>query len=143
MTPRIASFHAADYLDNEETIGEFLTASLEDPNPEVFLMALRDVAKARGIAKVAKTSGLGRESLYKALAPGSKPRFETIVKVLRGLGVDLQAHAAHPAELDAADPAPLPKEPSAGRKGRPASGKRKENRADEARQEGPERAKVD
>ena len=82
-------FEAADYLDNEETIAEYLTAALEDENPDVFLAALRDVAKARGMSAVAQSTGLGRESLYKALAPGAKPRYDTILRVLHGLGVKL------------------------------------------------------
>lgn len=86
---KFAKFDAADYLDNEETIAEYLTAALEDENPDVFLAAIADVAKARGMAAIAKSTGLGRESLYKALAPGAKPRYETIVKVLHGLGVKL------------------------------------------------------
>ena len=94
MTTKIAPFEASDYLDNEETIAEFLTASMEDPNPDVFLMALRDVAKARGMTYLAKATGLGRESLYKALAPGSKPRYETILKVMHGLGISLHAQIA-------------------------------------------------
>jgi probable addiction module antidote protein len=84
---KLTKFDAADYLDNEETIAEFLTAALEDENPDVFLAAISNVAKARGMAAIAKETGLGRESLYKALAPGAKPRYDTILKVLHGLGV--------------------------------------------------------
>ncbi|HMT06688.1 MAG TPA: putative addiction module antidote protein [Pyrinomonadaceae bacterium] len=84
---KLTKFDAADYLDNEETIAEFLTAALEDENPDVFLAAISSVAKAHGMAAIAKETGLGRESLYKALAPGAKPRYETIMKVLNGLGV--------------------------------------------------------
>jgi probable addiction module antidote protein len=62
-------------------------SSAEDENPDVLLRALAEVAKARGMAQVARDAGLGRESLYKALAPGSHPRFETINAVLRALGV--------------------------------------------------------
>jgi probable addiction module antidote protein len=51
------------------------------------LSALSDVAKARGMATVAKAAGLGRESLHKALAPGSHPRHETVSAVMRALGV--------------------------------------------------------
>ncbi len=87
----LAKFDAADYLDNEEVIAEYLTAALDDPNPEVFLAAVADVAKARGMAQLAKDTGLGRESLYKALAPGAKPRYDTILKLLHGLGVKLHA----------------------------------------------------
>lgn len=82
-----APFDTATYLDNDEVIAEYLTAAAEDPNPDVFLAALGDVAKARGMAQIAKAAGLGRESLYKALTPGAQPRYETINAVLHALGV--------------------------------------------------------
>lgn len=82
-------FDAADYLDSEEMIAEYLSAAMDDENPDVFLSAVSDVAKARGMTAIANSTGLGRESLYKALTPGAKPRYETIVKVLHGLGVKL------------------------------------------------------
>jgi len=85
----LKQFDAADYLDSEEMIAEYLSAALEDENPDVFLAAVSDVAKARGMTAIANSTGLGRESLYKALTPGAKPRYETIVKVLHGLGVRL------------------------------------------------------
>ena len=84
---KFAPFSAADYLDDEKVIAEYLAAAMEDPNPDVFLLAVSNVAKARGIAKIAKDSGLGRESLYKALAPGAKPRYETVRKLVDALGV--------------------------------------------------------
>jgi probable addiction module antidote protein len=83
------AFDAAQYLDNDEVIAEYLSAAAEDPNPDVFVAALGEVAKARGMAQIAKDSGLGRESLYKALSAGAHPRFETINSVLRALGVKL------------------------------------------------------
>ena len=89
----IAPFDASDYLDNEEVVAEYLAAALDDPNPNVFLRAVADVAKARGISKVAKDAGLGRESLYKALAPGAKIRYETVRKLLESLGVRLTVTA--------------------------------------------------
>ncbi len=82
-----APFEIADYLDNEEVIAEYLSAAAQDKDSDVLLKALSDVAKARGMAQVAKDAGLGRESLYKALRHGSKPRFETIAAVLRALNV--------------------------------------------------------
>lgn len=88
---KIARFDAAEFLDSEEAIAEYLSAALEDPNPDVFLAAVADVAKARGMSQLAKDSGLGRESLYKALAPGAQPRYGTIVKLLGAMGVSLQA----------------------------------------------------
>lgn len=87
---KLKAFDAADYLDNEIVIAEYLNAALEDENPDVFLVAISDVAKARGMSKLAKDAGLGRESLYKALSPGAKPRYDTIIKLLRALGVDLR-----------------------------------------------------
>ena len=90
-----AAFDAADYLDNEKVIAEYLSAALEDENPNVFLAAVRDVAKVRGMAQLAKDTGLGRESLYKALAPGAKPRYDTVLKLLRALGVELHAVPVH------------------------------------------------
>ena len=77
----------ATYLDSDEVIAEYLSAAAEDPNPEVFVAALGDVAKARGMAQIAKDAGLGRESLYKTLSAGAHPRFETINSVLHALGV--------------------------------------------------------
>jgi probable addiction module antidote protein len=91
---RFTPFDAADYLDNEETIAEYLTAALEDDDPELLLTAIKDVARARGMTKLAKDTGLGRESLYKALAPGAKPRYDTVMKVIRALGVRLRAEPA-------------------------------------------------
>jgi len=81
------AFDAAAYLDNDIVIAEYLSAAAEDPNPQVFLAALGDVAKARGMAQIAKSAGLGRESLYKTLSEGARPRFETINSVLHALGV--------------------------------------------------------
>ena len=85
-----STFDAAEYLDNEKVIAAYLSSAAEDENPDVLLKALSDVAKARGMAQVAKDSGLGRESLYKALAPGAKPRFETIAAVMRALKVKIE-----------------------------------------------------
>jgi probable addiction module antidote protein len=84
-------FDSADYLADEETIAEYLSAALEDPNPDMLLVAVKNVARARGISQLARDTGLGRESLYKALAPGAKPRYDTVLKVLRALGVKLHA----------------------------------------------------
>ena len=85
-----STFNVADYLDNETVIAEYLSSAMQDENSDVLLKALGDVAKARGMAQVAKDSGLGRESLYKALAPGAKPRFETIAAVMKALKVKLE-----------------------------------------------------
>ena len=85
----LAPFDASDYLDNEETIAEYLSIALQDPDQDAFLTAVRDVAKARGIANVAARAGLGRESLYKTLRSGAKPRLETVRRLLAALDVKL------------------------------------------------------
>ena len=92
---KLTTFDAADFLDNEELISEYLSVALEDPDPDMFLMAVRNVARAKGMSQLAKDSGLGRESLYKALAPGAKPRYETVLKLISALGVKLHAVPAH------------------------------------------------
>ena len=85
---------AADYLDSDVTMAEYLNAALEDENPDVFLQGVVDVAKARGMTELARTTGLGRESLYKALTPGAKPRYDTVLKLLRALDIELHASAS-------------------------------------------------
>lgn len=94
MKETVREFDAARYLDNEEVITEYLNAALEDGNPDLLLATLGDIAKARGMTKVAKSTGLGRESLYKSLSAGSKPQYETVVKVINALGLKLHATAA-------------------------------------------------
>lgn len=92
----LAPFDASDYLDSEEVIAEYLTVALEDPDPDAFLMAVRDVARVRGIATIAANAGLGRESLYKTLKPGAQPRFDTVRRLLDALGVKLSVLPPHP-----------------------------------------------
>ena len=89
----LAPFDASDYLDSEEVIAEYLAVALEDPDPDAFLAAVSDVAKARGMTDVAAHAGLGRESLYKALRPGAQPRFDTVRRLLTALGVRLDVVA--------------------------------------------------
>jgi probable addiction module antidote protein len=88
---KLHAFDAARCLHGEEAIAEYMTAALEADDPDLLLLALADVARAKGMARVAKDAGLGRESLYKALTPGAKPRFDTIIKVARALGVKFTA----------------------------------------------------
>jgi probable addiction module antidote protein len=96
-----SKFDASDFLDNDEVIAEYLSVALESDDPELFIAALNDVAKARGIASIAAASGLGRESLYKSLRSGSKLRYETVKKVLAALGVRLSVETVR-APADAA-----------------------------------------
>lgn len=75
---KFATFDAVDYLVDDETISKYITAALEDSDPDVFLTAVRDVACGRGMAQLARDAGLGRESIHKALRPGAKPRYDTM-----------------------------------------------------------------
>ncbi|AGI31712.1 TPA: putative addiction module antidote protein [Mannheimia haemolytica] len=75
-------FDVAEFLTDEATIQAYLAEVLKEGDQDEFLEALNDVARARGMAELAKQTGLGRESLYKTLAKGSKPRFDTIQKIL-------------------------------------------------------------
>lgn len=72
---RFAPFDAAEYLDSEEAIAAYLNVAAQDPDPEMLLVAISNVARARGMSELAERTGFGRESLYKALRPGAKPSF--------------------------------------------------------------------
>lgn len=89
---KTTEFDAAAYLDSEEMVAEYLSLALASGDTDLLLAAIGDVARARGMARIAQETGLGRESLYKALAVGAKPRFDTVFKVLQALGVHMQAH---------------------------------------------------
>ena len=91
---RVSEFDPSAFLDDDEVVAEYLSAALEDDNPDVFLVAVGHVAKARGMSAIAERAGLGRESLYKAFAPGAKPRYDTVLKVLHSLGLKLTVSTA-------------------------------------------------
>jgi len=80
-------FDPADYLTDDDSIAVYLTEALASQNATHFQDALQVVARARGMTQIAESSGLGRESLYKALKPGAHPRFDTVQRVLTALGV--------------------------------------------------------
>lgn len=82
-------FDFAESLNSEEKISIYLQLVLEENNPAELAHALGVIAKARGMTQIAKDSGIGRESLYKALREGANPRFETISRVMNALGVQL------------------------------------------------------
>ena len=90
----VAPFDPAQYLSGEEEIAEFLNASIEMNDPEVLLNALSTVARARGMTQLAASAGLGRESLYKALAPGAHPRYDTVMRLIHALGIEFSFRVA-------------------------------------------------
>lgn len=93
--PASSPFDSTSDTSDRNNYAQYLTAALADPNPDMFLVAVRDMARARGMSQLARDAGLGRESLYKALTPGAKPRYDTILKIVNALGVQLTAMPAH------------------------------------------------
>ena len=93
MSEKVTNFDFSEYLKDEKTIAAYLSAIVEENDPKLLLAAIGDIAKARGMAKIASDSGLGRESLYKALNSEAKPRFDTIIRVLNSLGVEIGFNA--------------------------------------------------
>ena len=85
---------AADYLKTDRDIIAYLEAAFADGDSGVVAAALGDIARAKGMTKVARQAGLGRESLYKALSAEGNPEFETVLRVVRALGIKLHAVAA-------------------------------------------------
>lgn len=81
----------ADHLQTDEDMAAYLESALEEGDPALVAAALGDIARAKGMAQVARDAGLGRESLYKALSPAGNPEFATILKVVAALGLQLHA----------------------------------------------------
>jgi len=77
------------YLDSDEAIAAYLDAVLEEDDSAFLAAALGDVARAKGMTQIARETGLGRESLYKALSESGNPEFGTVLKVIRALGLKL------------------------------------------------------
>ena len=88
---KLTRFDMTEHLKEPEDAAVYLSQVLADGNDAELLRALGHFARARGMAAVARESGLGRESLYKALAPGAKPRYDTVRRVARAVGVRLSA----------------------------------------------------
>jgi probable addiction module antidote protein len=89
----VQPFDAAEFLDSNEAIAAYLDAAIREPDTDVFLRALANVVRAKGVAAIADRAGIGRESLYKTLAPGATPRYETIHKLLDALDVRINVAA--------------------------------------------------
>ncbi len=85
-----SKFDIADYLDSNEMIVEYLNEVLAEGNDSDIITAIGNIAKAIGMTKIAKETGLSRTSLYKALSEGAKPQFSTIMKVLKAVGGQLK-----------------------------------------------------
>ncbi|CAN2046175.1 putative addiction module antidote protein [Candidatus Magnetomoraceae bacterium gMMP-1] len=95
MATKTTPYNPFDYLESKEEINEYLNNAFMDDDPRVFIIALGYLAKKKGMAQVAKKTGLNRESLYKSLSGDGNPAFATIKKITKGLGIHLVAQPAH------------------------------------------------
>ncbi|NRR29519.1 putative addiction module antidote protein [Oxalobacteraceae bacterium] len=94
----LVEFDPAEYITSDEAAAAYLTEALDCNDAAMFAAAVGDVARARGMSEIAKSSGLAREGLYKALRPNSQPRMETITRVLGALGLRLVAEVIPPSQ---------------------------------------------
>jgi len=88
---KLLPWDPSEHLETEEDMAIYLEAALEEGEPNLIAAALGDIARARGMTQLARDTGLGRESLYKALSPNGNPEFSTIMKVVQALGLRLHA----------------------------------------------------
>jgi probable addiction module antidote protein len=92
---RTRPWDVAEHLETEEDMAAYLEAVLQEGDSTLVAAALGDIARAKGIAQIARDTGLGRASLYKALSPEGNPELATVLKVVRALGLQLHAAPAH------------------------------------------------
>lgn len=91
---KTTAWDPAAHLETEADMAAYLEAALEDGDPALFAAALGDIARAKGMTQLARDTGLGRESLYKALSASGNPEFATVMKVVAALGLKLHAAPA-------------------------------------------------
>ena len=102
MAKKSKPFDAAEYLETDEDIAAYLTEAFETENFDQLLRSIGVVAKARGMTQIAKETGLARESLYKALGGDARPQFDTIMRVLKALGLRISVEPDHGSDARAA-----------------------------------------
>lgn len=90
-TTKTRPWDIVESLDSDERIAAYLEAALEEGDPALVAAALGDIARAKGMSEISRQTGLGRESLYKALSAEGNPEFATVLKVIRALGLRLHA----------------------------------------------------
>ena len=93
-TPATRIWDPAEHLQSDDDMAAYLEAALEVGDAALFAAALGDIARAKGMSQLARETGLGRESLYKALSPSGNPEFSTILRVVGALGLQLHATRA-------------------------------------------------
>jgi|TARA_A100001015_G_C14531589_1_gene534345 probable addiction module antidote protein len=82
-----------DFLHSDEEIAEYINEAYHDENPRMFLIALGNVVRSKGVSKVAQETGLGRESLYKVFSGSASPKWDTLKKLLDNLGIEINMQA--------------------------------------------------
>lgn len=88
---KLTDFDMSEYLDSEEAIAEYISQVLEDGDQDELLRAVGYIAKAKGMTQISRETGLGRESLYKTFQEGAEPKFSTVMKVMKAIGLNLHA----------------------------------------------------
>lgn len=108
MEVTFTSWNPVDYINDAEDAAATLSAAAEYHDPEFFLSALGDVARAYSMGKIADAAGVSRESLYRSLSATGNPRFATVMKALTAMGLELQVveRKPHPDIDDLAAPTP-------------------------------------
>jgi probable addiction module antidote protein len=94
---KLKKWDVIDYLKSDKEMALYLEACLEEGDPALVIAALGDIARARGMAQLARDTGISREGLYKALSADGNPEFATVMKVIKALGLKLTAETAVPA----------------------------------------------
>ncbi len=93
---KLTDFDLSEYLDSPEAIAEYMSQVIADGDQNELLRAIGYIAKAKGMTQISQETGLGRESLYKTFQEGTEPKFSTISKVLKAMGLGLQIEILQP-----------------------------------------------
>ena len=92
---KTVKYNTSDYLNSPEEVAAYIEAVLEEDDPALLLVALRNVAESQGgVAMMAKQSGLSRESLYRTLSKNGNPKISTLMSIMKALGLHLTVKAA-------------------------------------------------
>ena len=96
MATKVKDYDVAEHLRTTEEMAAYLEACIAESDGDASFVAkaLGDIARARGMTEIARETGLGRESLYKALSADGNPQFETILKVAKALGLEISVRPA-------------------------------------------------
>ena len=88
---KLTNFDMSEYLDSQEAVAEYISQVLEDGDQAELFRAIGYIAKAKGMTQISNETGLGRASLYKTFQKGSEPKFSTVIKVMKSIGLNLHA----------------------------------------------------